>query len=138
MFRGVCEFNDLFFGNPVTGLCGGGMIKVSDGRFCEGLAESRHSLLPLLFADNRQPVDVVEVMHRKLRIRPQRTKRPTVKVGHVEQHSQFSVLFDKSFKLRHKVLVIFFYQFSADVNGDKFPAVVLSELNRHIGFIGLF
>ena len=80
----------------------------------------------------------VEVMHRKLRVRPQRTGSPSVEAGHAEQHTQFSVLFGQSFKLRHKVLVVFIYRLSADASGEKFPAVVLSELNRRNGFFRLF
>jgi hypothetical protein len=62
---------------------------------------------------------------------PRRASFPTVEGGHIEQQAQLSVLPDESIELGYKVLVICFYQLTADVNDKHVPAVFFIELNGH-------
>ena len=86
----------LSLGQPLPCLSGFGMIEVLDRRFCERLAERRHALLPLLFPDHRELLDVGEVFNGELRVLPQRAGIPALKTGHIEQYSQLSVLLNES------------------------------------------
>ena len=53
------------------------VIEVSDRRFRERLAECRHALLPLLFPDHREPLDVGEVMRWRTCVLPHRAGCPS-------------------------------------------------------------
>jgi hypothetical protein len=55
-----------------------GVIEVADRRFCERLAECRHAVLPPLFPDHRESLDVGEVLNGKLGVLPQGAGFPTV------------------------------------------------------------
>ena len=56
-----------------------------------------------------------------------------MKIGHIEQHAQLSVLPHEAFELRHEPLVVRDDQFPGDVNCEHFPAVFFLNLNRHNG-----
>ena len=89
----------LHFTQPHSSLSTIGVIKVSDNRFREGLAEHRHALLPLLFSDHREALDIAEVFHAEFEVLPRGTGLLAVKGAHIEQHTQFSVLPYESFEL---------------------------------------
>ena len=125
----------LHFAQPLPRLRSVSVIGVTNCRFRERLAERRHPFLPFLLAYHRQTVDVAEMMHRKLRVFPQRAGRPAVETCHVKQDAQFSVLPDESLEFGHKVFVICFDQLSADVYDENLPAVFFIELNGRIGFL---
>ncbi len=55
-----------------------GMIEVSDSRFRERLAECRHALLPLLFSDHRESLDIGKVCDTELDVLPRRAGFPAV------------------------------------------------------------
>jgi len=106
------------------------VIEIFDGRFRERLAERGHPFLPFLLTDRRQAANVAEVMHRKLRVRPQRAGRPAVETGHIEEHLQFSVQPDETLELGHKVLVIRCGQLPADANDEQLAAVFFIILDQ--------
>src|SRR5579871_241080 len=127
----------LRFTQPFPRLSGVGVIEVSDRRFRERFAECRHAVLPFLFPDHREPLDVGEVPDIELDVFPHRASVPAMETGHIEQQAQFSVLPEESLELRHKVLVICFYQLPADVNSENLPAVFFIKLNGHWGAFGV-
>jgi hypothetical protein len=71
------------------------------------------------------------MFHAELEVLPGRTRLPAIETGHVEQHAQFSVLPGESLELRHKMFVIRFFQFTADLHINPLAAVFFFELNRH-------
>ncbi len=58
-----------------------------------------------------------------------------LEIGHVKQHTQFSVLPDESLELGHKVLIIRLYKPPAEVKDEHLPAVFFIHLNGHFGFL---
>ena len=60
------------------------MIEVSDCRFCEWLAKSRHAALPLLVPDHREALNVCVVFDIELDVLPQRARFPAVEACHIE------------------------------------------------------
>jgi hypothetical protein len=123
----------LSLGQPLPRRSAISVIEVLDRRFRERLAERRHALLPPISTDDRELLDVGKVSDSKLGILPQRRGFPPVKVGHIEQHVQLSVLPDKSLELRHKVIVIRFYQLAANMNYEYLSTVFFFEFNGHFG-----
>src|SRR5208283_146304 len=125
----------LSFGQPLPRRSAINVIEVSDRSFRERPAERRHALLPPLFSDHRESIDVGKVFDGELGILPHRCGFPSVKAGHIEQHAQLPVLSYESLELRHKVLVIRLYQLAADVNYEHLPAVFFIEFNGHFGLL---
>jgi hypothetical protein len=111
------------------------MIEVTNRRFRERLAERRHPVLPLLFPNHPQSLDVGEMLNAELEVFPRCTGIPTVETSHVKQHAQLAVLQDKSLELRHKVRVIRLGQLPADMNSEHLPAVFFIELNGRLGLL---
>jgi len=106
----------LRFGQPLPRLGGVGVIEVSDRRFREWFAERRHAVLPPLFPDHREFLDVGEVVNGELGVLPQCAGFPAVEGNHIEQYAQRPVLPNESVKLRHKLCVIRLYQLAALVD----------------------
>ena len=104
------------------------MIEVSDRRFRERLAECRHALLPLLFPDHGESLDIGEVCNTELEVLPRRAGFPAVEAGHIEQEAQLSVLPQEPFEFRHKVRVVLLYQLPADVNDEEPEKIFVSGL----------
>src|SRR5580765_8890977 len=119
----------LRFAQPLPRLSGVAVIEVSCRRFRERLGERRHALLPLLFPNHGESLDIGKVFDGELGVFPQRAGFPAMEAGHIEQHAQLSVLPDESLELGRKVLVIRRYQRRADVNDEQLPAVFLAELD---------
>ncbi len=92
-------------------------------------------MLPLRFPNHGDPLEIGEVVDVKLDVFPQRPGFPPMEPGHIEQHSQFSVLADESLELGHKVVIIWLCQLSADVNGENLSAAFFFELNSHFGLL---
>ena len=88
-------------------------------------------MLPPLFPDHRESFDIGEVSNGELGALPQRAGFPSVETGHIEQHTQLSVLLDEAFELGHKLFLIRLYQLPCDVNDEHRPVVFFIELNRH-------
>ena len=107
------------------------MIEVVDRRFGKRLAERRHALLPLLFPDHRESLDVGEIFNAELKVLPRCARFPAMKTGHIEQEAQLSVLPDEPLELGHKVRVVLLYQLPADVNDEDFAGVFFLELNGY-------
>ena len=122
----------LCFSQPLPSLGITAGIEELDRRFRKRLAERSHSFVPLLLADHRKAVDVVQVLSRKFRVFPHRIDRPALKTGHIEQHTQFRMLQDQSIKFGYKILVIGFCQHPADMDDENLPAILFIELNWHI------
>src|ERR1035437_1523144 len=123
--------NLLRLRQPLPRLSGLEVIEVSDRRFRERLAECRHALLPLLFPDHREALDIGEVRDTELEVLPRRASFPPVEAAHIEQHAQFSMLPDEPLELGHKVLVIGFGECPDEVSDEIVPAVFFIELNGH-------
>jgi hypothetical protein len=128
----------LHFTQPLPSLGAIGMIKVSDNRFRERLAKHRHALLPPLFSDHGESLDIAEVFHAEFEILPRRTGLPALKGAHIKQHAQFSVLPDESFELGHKVFIIRFFQFATDMNNKPLATIFFIDLNGHFIFLLFF
>jgi hypothetical protein len=116
---------------PFPRLIGIAMIEVPDRRFREWLAELCHVMLPFLVPDHSQALDISEVFDTELEVFPGRTGFPAVKVAHIEQQPQLSMLVDKPIKLGREFFVISLYQFFANVNDKHLPTVLFIELNWH-------
>jgi hypothetical protein len=88
-------------------------------------------MLPPLFSDHGDPLDVGEVGDAKLEVLPSPADFPTVEVGHIEHYPQLSVLPDKSLELGYKEFLIRLRQFAADVYGELLAVVFPIEFYSH-------
>ena len=84
------------------------VIKISDLRFCERLAQCCHDVLPLFISDHRHPSNIAEVFGVELYFLPHRGRFPPMKTGHVKQHAECFMLPECPVKFRPEMLKICF------------------------------
>ena len=107
---------------------------IEDRRFREWLAERRHVVL-LFFRDHGQSLNVGGVFDLELEAFPCRTGFSAVKVSHIEQPAQFSMLPDESTNCGHKFLIIRADLLFADMNGVHPSVFFCFEVNGHREFL---
>lgn len=62
-----------------------------------GLQKNAHALLPFVFADHGQPVNVIPMVRSGFRILPQAVGRPAMKIMHRHQQANFMMLLNQRF-----------------------------------------
>ena len=96
------------------------------------LAERRHSGFPLRFADDRQPLDIVEMLGIELHIFPQgEPSFPAVEIVQFEQNAELAMGLDQTLDFGQKPFVILLAELAAGTHHEILTGSFLAHFNSH-------